>query len=408
MADQPAVTDVFEAPLGQAPRKRRRGALPRALARIVFVALAAIVFGFAGWTAVYDDPLGGEPIAIVAAKAPPKPAAAGASGSGSTAAPSSGTSTAGTPPQPPGQDVQTVTIIDGMSGKRHQVTISPVARDAAPAQTPQASQTPQPAATPALTEVTRHGPVPGIGADGGRPSEAHAGKQPADSARGPRIALVVGRLGLSANATTEALGKLPVAATLAFSPYGTDLERWTARARSEGRELLLQAPMEPFDYPDNDPGPQTLMTSLAPEQNIDRLHWAMSRFKGYVGLTNHMGARFLAHEQATATLMQEMAKRGLIYVEDGAARSLASQIAGGHSVPFAKADVVIDRAPSAGEIDAALARLESIARERGSAIGYASALPVSIDRIAKWAKAAEGRGVVLVPVTAVVSKPPSS
>ena len=48
--------------------------------------------------------------------------------------------------------------------------------------------------------------------------------------------------------------------------------------------------MEPFDYPDNDPGPQTLLTSLEASQNIDRLHWLMSRFQGYVGIANHMGA----------------------------------------------------------------------------------------------------------------------
>ena len=56
-----------------------------------------------------------------------------------------------------------------------------------------------------------------------------------------------------------------------------------ARARGEGHEVLLQVPMEPFDYPDNDPGPQTLLTSLDAGQNIDRLHWLMSRFQGYVG-----------------------------------------------------------------------------------------------------------------------------
>ncbi len=50
-------------------------------------------------------------------------------------------------------------------------------------------------------------------------------------------------------------------------PYGADVERLVARARGEGHEILLQVPMEPFGYPDNDPGPQTLLTSLTPEQN---------------------------------------------------------------------------------------------------------------------------------------------
>jgi uncharacterized protein len=44
------------------------------------------------------------------------------------------------------------------------------------------------------------------------------------------------------------------------------------------------------------------------------------------------------------------------------------------------------------------------ARERGVAVGMASALPVSIERIVKWAKAAESRGLQLVPITAVATK----
>ena len=122
-----------------------------------------------------------------------------------------------------------------------------------------------------------------------------------------------------------------------------------------------------------------------------------------------MGARFTASEQALAPVLRETAKRGLIYVDDGSSpRSLASQIAGANKVPFAKADVIIDTVPTAAEIDKALVRLETIARERGIAIGFATALPVTIDRVAKWAKAATGRGIVLVPITAVSTKPKSS
>jgi len=167
--------------------------------------------------------------------------------------------------------------------------------------------------------------------------------------------------------------------------------------------------MEPFDYPDNDAGPQTLLTSLPPEQNLDRLHWAMSRFQGYVGIANYMGARFTAAEQALSPVMRDAGKRGLIYLDDGtSARSVTNQIAGAANMPFAKANIVLDAVPTPAEIDTALARLESLARERGVAVGVASALPVSIDRIAHWAKAAGGRGIVLVPVSAVASKPKST
>jgi polysaccharide deacetylase 2 family uncharacterized protein YibQ len=196
--------------------------------------------------------------------------------------------------------------------------------------------------------------------------------------------------------------------TLAFTPYGADLARWIARARGAGHEILLQLPMEPFDYPDNDPGPQTLLSSLSLEQNLDRLHWFLSRFQGYIGVTNFMGARFTSSEAALAPVLRDLAKRGLVYLDDGSSpRSLAQTVAGSVKLPFLKADVVVDAAPNWAAIDAALDRLEKLAAERGFAVGSASALPISIERIARWVKAAEGRGIRVVPLSVVLrhSKP---
>ena len=106
--------------------------------------------------------------------------------------------------------------------------------------------------------------------------------------------------------------------TFAFMPYSSDVDRLAGRARSDGHEILLQAPMEPFNYPDNDPGPQTLLTTLSPEQNLERLYWLMSRFQGYVGSREAMGARFTASEPAFTPILRETARRGLIFVDDGA------------------------------------------------------------------------------------------
>jgi hypothetical protein len=167
--------------------------------------------------------------------------------------------------------------------------------------------------------------------------------------------------------------------------------------------------MEPFDYPENDPGPQTLVTAMTAEQNIERLQWAMSRFQGYVGVANQMGARFTASEASISPIIREIAKRGLIYVDDGSSpRSLAGQIAGGNSLAFAKANLVLDNVPSAAEIDRALVRLEGMARENGIAVAVAAALPVTIERIAIWARTAENRGFTLTPITAAAGRAKSS
>jgi uncharacterized protein len=386
--------DDLNAPLGTAKPKRRRFTIPTLVPRAIAGVLAACVLTFALWALLVDDPFGGEPVAIApvrspaASKSDQPPAAQAKATPAATATPEKGT--------PPG--AKTVTIIDGLSGKRQDVTVG----DA-----PQSAGT-RGGTDERLVESSPQGAIPTVGPDGARAADVYA--RPVKGApAGPRIAIMVGGLGVSAIATGEALAKLPPAVTLGFTPYGQDLARLVTRARGEGREIVLQVPMEPFDYPDNDAGPQTLLTSLAPEQNLDRLHWAMSRFQGYVGIANYMGARFTAAEQALGPVMRDAGKRGLIYLDDGtSARSVTSQIAGAANMPFAKANIVLDAVPTPAEIDNALARLEAIARERGVAVGVASALPASIDRIAHWAKVAAGRGIVLVPVSAVASKPKST
>jgi uncharacterized protein len=314
-------------------------------------------------------------------------------------------------------NAKTITIIDGKTGARQEVEIPGGAPEMPSApNAPSLPNAPGAALAPAaeappndqkLFETTPQGPIPKIAANGMRPAEAYA--QPVRAIAGkpdaPRVALIVGGLGVSASLTNDAISKLPGAVTLAFMPYSYDVDHLAGRARRAGHEILLQAPMEPFNYPDNDSGPQTLLTTLSPEQNIERLYWLMSRFQGYVGITGAMGARFTASEQAFTPILRETAKRGLIFVDDGAnPRSVAARIAGGTNLPFAKADMVLDSVPTPAEIDHALGRLEMSAREHGVAIGMASALPVSIERIAKWAKGAESRGVLIVPITAVASK----
>jgi polysaccharide deacetylase 2 family uncharacterized protein YibQ len=225
------------------------------------------------------------------------------------------------------------------------------------------------------------------------------------AARMPVVAIVVGGLGIGAAKTADAIVRLPPAVTLAFTPYGADPTKLAERARAQRHEILLQIPMEPFDYPDNDPGPQTLLTTLAPEQNLDRLYWHLSRFQGYAGIANFMGARFVVTDAVMQPLIREAAKRGLGYFDDGQApRSVAPSLAAAQAMPFARGDFSIDAVPTAVEIDRALAKLEGLARERGVAVGTASALPISIERISVWIKALESHGIMLVPLTTAMLK----
>jgi polysaccharide deacetylase 2 family uncharacterized protein YibQ len=395
--DLPA--DDWQKPLGQKPKKKPFVLPIPWVTRSIAAALAVCVAGLAAWILLIDDPYGGEPVAIVSA----------VTGTSAQAKPAENLSPSRpSTPRVEGEK-QTVTIIDGSTGKRQEVSVGQQGAPSAPAQKKSELNGADAGKSgdPRITDTSRHGAIPKIGTDGTRPSDvyAHPVKPQASRADLPRIAIVVQGLGVSANGTAEALAKLPAPVTFGFVPYATDIDRWVARATGENHEVLLQVGMEPFDYPDNDPGPQTLLASLAPEQNIDRLHWFLSRFAGYVGVTGLMGARFAASDQALAPVIREVGKRGLIWFDDAPSpRSAATQISGAANVAFAKADAVLDAVPTAVEIDNALARLEAIARSRGIAVAAAGALPVTIARIAEWAKTADARGILLVPISMVANR----
>jgi polysaccharide deacetylase 2 family uncharacterized protein YibQ len=396
--------DDLSTPLGRdSARSKRRFRLPFSPIQALTVVLGLFLTAFAGYALFNDDPLGGEPLIRIAIGP--------LSGEGKTGEKSAekpamahGAEPAANPGKAGASEQRTVTIIDGSSGARHDVTISGDAQEKNATEVPGV----MPGIDSRLLEKSRYGMIP-VTFEGLKPFTAYAAEADrVKAAKMPVIAIVVGGLGVGAAKTVDAILKLPAAVTLAFTPYGSDPAKLAERARAQHHEILLQIPMEPYDYPDNDPGPQTLMTTLAAEQNIDRLYWHLSRFQGYAGIANFMGARFVATDTAMVPIVREAAKRGLGYFDDGLARSVAPSLAAAQAMPFAKADVTIDAVPSLGEIDRALAKLEGLAKERGIAIGVASALPVSIERISVWTRTLESRGIMLVPLTTAMLKSKSS
>jgi hypothetical protein len=254
--------DDLDAPLGRDNATRKKLAMPAFVPKAIAGLLGLAVLFFAGWTLMTDDPFGGEPAAVASIEKIPvkKPAGGQAAADGPRVAGNVSGGPADTPRRSDGPDPaaastapqgKTVTIIDGSSGKTQQVVIGG------------SSEAPRAPVDTRLLDQSRHGAIPRIAPDGSRPSEIYARPvQPGQNPDGPRIAVIIGGLGVGATSTSEALSKMPGAVTLGFMPYGTDLENLAGRARAEGHEVLLQVPMEPFDYPDNDPGPQTLLSSL--------------------------------------------------------------------------------------------------------------------------------------------------
>jgi polysaccharide deacetylase 2 family uncharacterized protein YibQ len=238
------------------------------------------------------------------------------------------------------------------------------------------------------------GPLPVIAPDGRTPAQAYA--RPFTDLGKPKVALVIGGLGLNATATRQAIEQLPADVTLSFVPYAEGLQGWIDLARANGHEVLLETPMEPVDYPQNDPGPYTLMASDNAQATTKRLEWLLGRASGYFGLTNYLGGRFLANDAAVSSFTGALRQRGLAFIDDGSARGR------GAGIPRASAERIIDGDLDGGSIKAQLATLEASARQRGAALGSGFAYPVTLEEAKAWAEGLSQRGLQLAPASAVM------
>lgn len=252
----------------------------------------------------------------------------------------------------------------------------------------------------AALEQTKWGELPVLTDDGRRPMDIYA--RPWSSAGGKRIAIVIGGLGLSQTGTLYALKQLPPEVTFAFAPQGNSLERWMKTARKDGHELLLQVPMEPFDYPRSDPGPQTLTVKASTDDNLANLRWALGRITNYTGIVNYLGGRFANTDAAIGPVLREVGQRGLLYMNDGTAGGdRLGDLARAYDVPYVAGDVVLDATQDPAAINDRLKELEKIAEVNGHAIGAGSAFEATVDAVAAWANDAKKRGFEIVGVSAL-------
>ena len=414
--DQPDSDPRAEA---EEPPVRRGHALA-----LAWAVLLVVVGGVATWLAISEPPAlvpitpPGTVVAIPAAPVPPAPEPA--------APPAPAPAVDAIPPvaEPPAAALATPPppLVTERPPPPPPPAAAPPAKAPEPAAPPKAAAAPPPAPSqpapsppaataslpvapdPALLQQGPSGPLPVIAPDGRQAWQVYA--RPFDEAdKRPRIALIVGDLGLSAAATTAAIQRLPASVTLAFAPYAHNLNDWIAQARAAGHEVMLQLPMEPLDYPASDPGPQALLTSLDTAGNLQRLEWVLSRVAGYVGVTNYMGSKFTTSPDNLRPVLVALKGRGLLFLDSRSSqRSVAAKLAKELGMPVAVNNRFVDNEASRAAIDARLDELERIAKATGIAVGIGYPYPVTIERIGAWAQGLTGRGLALAPVSAVVNR----
>ena len=273
-----------------------------------------------------------------------------------------------------------------------------VSGDGAPVTAPRAAPSPLPAAPIAgLSQPGPNGPLPAIATDGRVPAQAYA--RPFRSNGRPRVALIVGGLGLNAVTTRAAIERLPAEVTLSFVPYAEGLQGWIDLARAQGHEVMLEMPMEPTGYPDNDPGPYTLLASGETADIQAKMNWLLGRATGYFGVTNYMGDRFATSDAGMNTFLGVLRQRGVAFLDDGSMSRRPGAWA------RASANRIIDEEQNPTAIVGQLNALEALAKGQGQALGTGFSYPVTVEAVARWTAGMDARGLQLAPASAMTQRP---
>tara|TARA_B100000676_G_scaffold307369_1_gene365689 strand:+ start:6255 stop:7289 length:1035 start_codon:yes stop_codon:yes gene_type:complete len=254
-----------------------------------------------------------------------------------------------------------------------------------------------------LVEENNQGPLPKIDATGRQAWRVYASPFNMGDTR-PRIALVVIHLGLSPQMTRRAITGLPASVTLGFAPYAQSLGDWITQARNEGHEVLLGLPMEPHDYPSNDPGPNGLMLANSLEENTKRLNWVLSRATGYVGVYNFMGSRFANEKLALLPIVQQLKDRGLMVLDSRVSpSSFLGAAARQVGIPYTVVDISADSEPNRGAIDRKLREVTKLAINKKSTVVIVRPYPITMLRLKTWLNRLDPNRIVLAPLSAVAT-----
>ena len=370
------------APIGRALRKPPVAVAGAGLLLLAAAALFVLVLG---------DPRAGAPsarVALTRQAAGPAPAPSGldAFTMGGYGAYQDLTADGGLDPSLAGEAV--ITLPDGAT----------VSGSGAPVTAPKAPASPLPAAPIAgLSQPGPNGPLPVIATDGRVPAQAYA--RPFRPNGRPRVALIVGGLGLNAVTTRAAIERLPAEVTLSFVPYAEGLQGWIDLARAQGHEVMLEMPMEPTGYPDNDPGPYTLLAASDQADIAAKMNWLLGRATGYFGVTNYLGDRFATSDAGMTAFLGVLRQRGVAFLDDGSMSRRPGAWA------RASANRVIDEQQTPAAIVGQLNAIEALAKARGQALGTGFSYPVTVEAVARWAAGLEARGLQLAPASAMTQRP---
>ena len=207
------------------------------------------------------------------------------------------------------------------------------------------------------------------------------------------------------NQTVRAFLDVPVPLTLAILPLSPKSKEIAERAGLCGKEVLLHLPMEPKNYPEENPGPQAIYVDLKEGEIRRRVREALKAVPGAKGVDNHMGSRATEDPVVMQTLLDELKKQGLFFVDaQTTPNSVAYQTATRLGVPCVKSTGFFDDKPNAAAIQKTLLSLAMTAQTRHRVLAIGHCRKATLEALEAVLPKIRGMGVELVPASEVLEE----
>lgn len=184
----------------------------------------------------------------------------------------------------------------------------------------------------------------------------------------PMVAIIIDDLGYDKKIAVK-LSLLSANITFSILPFSPFQESIARISRENGIETMLHLPMEPVEYPNVNPGPGALLTSMSPDELIGQLKKNLGALPGVKGVNNHMGSKLTAESGPLYQIFSILKKRNLYFVDSRtSSQTLCKPSARLFQIPFAQRDIFLDHQQQARFIRKQITELIRIARRNGHAV----------------------------------------
>ena len=193
----------------------------------------------------------------------------------------------------------------------------------------------------------------------------------------PRVAIIIDDLGYDDNIASKFL-VLDGVMSFSVLPHSPFQKSIASTIHHSGRDVLVHLPMEPMEYPEVDPGPGALLSSMAPDHLLDQLRKNLDAVPVAIGVNNHMGSWLTQDPAKMRQIFTILKKRNLFFIDSlTSPRSCCQRAAHLLKLKFAQRQVFLDHVQDPNAIRFQIKRLISIARKNGKAIGIAHPYPTT-------------------------------